>query len=356
MTYACSELTACPQLQQDLNSLFGINPQALTEDVRFLKVVLSPQNTSNTLQKQIDSGNSKRRQVELVYQPRLVTGSSSTTVGNTCAGGDEPCDLSELYEIDPTRGSADEWSIDLTQIQEACFDDEMFVAKQVARHMDLLTRDIDARTVQEAAALGGVNPATGLDTPTSVRTMACDDCCNGKITDLLEVVDYAFTEMEWQSNIFAVGGSYLWKSYWKSMSLACCNDVGENLQAMMQASQIVPFYDRNMATYLTDPDAFLAWIPGALQLLTFNSHRGAKGVIEVDDDSHKRGVIAHPNPEIPLVFDYYAELSCNKWNFYLGIAHELVGAPDDMFFATDRLAGVNGVHEFVIDNDTPCQT
>jgi hypothetical protein len=350
MTYQCSSLVACPQIQADLNSVFGFNPQIMTEDSRLLKLLLSPQNKNNIFQRQLDRGDSHKMQVQLVYQPRLVTGTSSTTVGNTCAGGDTPCNLSKTYEIDETAGSALEWSIDLTLIQEQCEKDESFFARQIARVMDLLVRDIDARSAEQVAALSGVNPTTGLTTPTNVATLASDACCNGKVTNLLEVVDYTFKEMEWDGNIFAVGGSFLWTSYWKSLSLACCNDLGENLNAMMRASQIVPFYDRNMRDYLTADDNFMAWIPGALQLVTYNQHRGAKGIITIDDDHMKRGVLAHPNPEIPLLFDYYAEMSCNKWNFYLGLAHEVMAAPDDAFFATDRLSGVTGVHEFAIVN------
>lgn len=348
MTYACSTLLACPQLQDSLNGYFGMNPENINEDVKFLKVLLSGANKNMILQNQLDRGDAHRMQVELKYQPRLVTGTSSTTVGNTCTGGDEPCNLSTTYEIDETLGSSIEWSIDLTKIQEQCDQDEMFFAKQLAQKINLLTRDIDYRAVQEAAALVGTNPNSA--TVEEVSTLASDACCNGKVTDLIERVDFAFTEAEWDGNLFGFGGSFLWKSYWKSLSMACCNDVGENLQEMMRSSQIVPFYDRNMATYLTDTDAFLTFIPGALQLITYNQHRGASGIVTIDDDAHKRGIIAHPNPEIPLLFDYWAELSCNKWNFYLGVSHEVQAAPSDMFFATDRLSGVNGVMEFAIVN------
>jgi hypothetical protein len=350
MTYQCSSLIACPQIQADLNSVFGFNPQLMTEDSRLLKLLLSPQNKNNIFQNQLDQGDAHRRQVQLVYQPRLVTGSSSATVGNTCVGGNTPCNLSKTYEIDETQGSAIQFSLDLTTIQEKCEKDDTFLAKWIAQHMDLLVRDINARSATEVATLSGVNPDSGVDTPTNCATLASAACCSGKVTNLLEVVDWVFKEMEWDGNVFAVGGSFLWTSYWKSLSLACCNDLGENLNAMMRASQIVPFYDRNMRTALTAANNFMAWIPGALQLITYNQHRGARGIVTVDDETHKRGVLAHPNPEIPLLFDYYAELSCNKWNFYLGLAHEVVGAPDDAFFATDRLSGVTGVHEFAIVN------
>jgi len=208
MTYACSTLTACPQLQNDLNAYFGLDPQALREDVRLLKVLLSPQNKNNTFQNQLDAGNAHRRQVQLTYQPRLVTGTSSTTVGNTCAGGSTPCDLSKTYEIDETAGSAIEWSIDLTLIQERCGEDEMFWAKWIAMHMDLLTRDINARSANQVDDLGGVNPATGTAAPTDVATLASTACCNGKVTNLLEVVDSSFTEMEYSGPVFPVGGSF----------------------------------------------------------------------------------------------------------------------------------------------------
>jgi hypothetical protein len=86
-------------------------------------------------------------------------------------------------------------------------------------------------------------------------------------------------------------------------------------------------------------------IPGALQLLTFNKHRGSK-YREIDAPQLKRGVLAHPNPDINILFDFYAELDCNVWKFYLGVAHHLVAAPADMFFTGDRLSGINGVVEF----------
>jgi len=350
MTYSCSGLVACPQIQQDINSYFGINPQTISETNRFLKWLLSPQNRGMSIQRQLDSGNGHKRQVELLYQPRELITNVGDSADLSCTCDNDPCNLSTTYEIDSSVGSSYCWSATLRDLEDQCEDDPSFFAKQVMRAMDVLVRKMDRDCVEQAFALVGAF-AGGQTDPEAIQTAKGAACCDGKVTTLIEEVSYEYAEMEWENSIIAFGGDFEWKSYWDSLSVACCTDLGENLNAMMNKFQIVPFYDRNIRDYATEDLGFLAMIPGSLQLFTFNEFKGAKGIRIIDDDSVKQGTLMHPNPEYyGLEFDYYAEYTCGKWVFQLKLAHELDAAPDDMFFAGDRLSGVNFVTEWYIDN------
>lgn len=350
MTYSCNSLVACPQVQQDINGHFGKNPQTLTETNRFLKWLLSGANRGMSIQNQLDQGNGHKRQVELLYQPRELITNVTDSADIVCTGGNEPCNLSYIYEIDETVGSGYSWSMTLRNLEDQCEADPSFVAKQVMRAMDVITRKMDRDSVQQAFGLVG-NFSGGRTASIDVETLAGSDCCNGKVTDLIERVRYEYAEMEWEGPVVGFGGDFLWKSYFTSMDVACCNDLGENLNEMLRIHEIVPFYDRNVRDFATEDLGFICMIPGALQLFTFNEFRGAQGFRVLDDDSKKLGTLMHPDPEYGgLLFDYYAEFDCGKWNFNVKLAHEVNAAPDDMFYATDRLTGVNYVTEFQINN------
>lgn len=354
MTYACQSLIACPQIQEDINGVFGRDPQKVTEQNRFLKVILSAQNTNGTFQKEIDRGDGHRMQVEFRYQPReLITTVSDSAVLN-CNGGPEPCNLSQIYEIDDTLGSSKSWTIALKSLEEQCEKDDSFIARQVLRMMDVITRKMDRDTVQQAFNNVGFFRDGGA-LPRPVETQKGVACCNGKVTDLIEQVDYEYGEVEYEGTVFGFGGDFEWKSYFKSMDLACCNDVGEDLAAMMGESSIVPFYDRNVRAFATEDLGFITFWPGALQLLTFNEFRGSIWR-EINDDSRKVGTLMHPDPAYNgLLFDYNVELRCvhgnsYRWLFQLKLAHALEAAPADMFFSQDPLTQTNGVFEFFINN------
>ena len=129
------------------------------------------------------------------------------------------------------------------------------------------------------------------------------------------------------------------------MGASCCS----TKQALQRGEVndlmgIQSFYDRKINSIVGDKN-FFAFAPGSLQMLTYNKY-GWSGARQIDDDSHKLGTLT--SPFSGLTFDYYAELNCEKWDFYLGLSYDFVVAPDDMFGPSDRMNGVNMFNKFVL--------
>ena len=92
----------------------------------------------------------------------------------------------------------------------------------------------------------------------------------------------------------------------------------------------------------------MAIIPGAVQMISFNEF---KGILEMNDSTLVQGTLQHPDPALPLTFDYRAEYTCNGadqkvWNFEISLNHDFIFLPADMYQAGDRLEGVNGILTF----------
>jgi hypothetical protein len=99
----------------------------------------------------------------------------------------------------------------------------------------------------------------------------------------------------------------------------------------------------------TAPTAAYSIIPGAVQMISFNEF---KGILEMNDSTLVQGTLQHPDPNLPLTFDYRAEYTCNGadskvWNFEVALNHDFIFLPADMYQAGDRLEGVNGILKFV---------
>ena len=92
---------------------------------------------------------------------------------------------------------------------------------------------------------------------------------------------------------------------------------------------------------------FLVVDPGSLFLLQYN--RLAGNISTIGDDSLMLGTIVDPISGIE--FNYKVIKSCTeKITVIISSAYKVVGLPDDIYDASDRLYKTNGVLQFQITN------
>jgi hypothetical protein len=156
MSYVLTSFINCETLQSQLDNHFGcdytktIKP-AETSLVSFL---VSPANTSGTLQRQIDNG--KLKDVKLVYTPRIPLGAAGTTITpSDCTSTNDAGQRSETYTLDENVGVQIDRRIDTEDLIRLCSDNNMFLQNMLLQMSDALVRKMDQLVASQVIALAG---------------------------------------------------------------------------------------------------------------------------------------------------------------------------------------------------------
>jgi len=346
MSYESSAYVSCPAIQARLNEIF--NNADLTQRryiPPFLSAIISPLNTQGVTLQQRIGGNGRKREVQAVYSPRLCTNSVSASRLDACTAGDKVGELSQTYEVDPDAGSFITKNLELRDLIDTCETDSFYVANTINKMIDAVVRVMGTTTLAEAAVLFGVHADTGSDAAVSVSSQIGNNVSDDIITKLsylLKISEYSNNEA------WVVGGSFDFNRYYSAVGLSCCTDaLNFDLAAYNGQYGPMPLFDKGVDTAWGANHVGLL-LPNALQLITYNEYVGERGIRVIDTETYKQGTIV--DPATGLMFDYSAKFDCGTWTFSLGLAHQLVAAPSDMFYACDELRGTNGFWDFVIAN------
>jgi len=351
MSYAFSSFVSCPNIQERLDAgYFNADPTMFPGHINTLRAVTSPMNESGILQNQIDSKNGHYRQVEVVYQPRM-TDSTSVSATLNCAAGAEYGETSRVYNIDPNVGASRRWSIGLDDLAPRCENDETYIARQLAMQMQAIKRFMNQEAVTFIATNNGsfaANPGSTVPSGTQLVTKTKNTTTGVFLDDFLSDVVYQYQLAEAWDRPIIIGGELVQK-YMTALKSHCCATVNVDLQAMMNSdAQSYFFFEPRIGAAQGNSNGFAFIAPGGVQMIRYNAFRGANGIRVIDDQSIKKGTIS--DPETGLEFDYYAQLDCNQWKFFIGLSYKFVTLPSDVFFLNDQLRGVNYIFEGTVNN------
>ena len=355
MSYGYSSFISCPDIQGRLeDGFFKGDPQMFPGHINTLRAVTSPINEQGILQNQIDTKNGHYRAVEVVYQPRMTDTGTTSAAQLDCTAGSVYGETSKLYNIDPTDGASRKWSFDLDDLAPRCERDENYVARQLAMHMQAIKRFMNNEAVTfiganfgNFAANAGSTVSGGNLLTTQTKNTATGVANGYYLDDFMSDVFYQYQLAEGWDRPIIIGGELVHK-YMTALRSSCCATVNVDLQAMMASDAQSYYFFEPRAESTFSPSHFAFMAPGAVQMIRYNAFKGANGIRVIDDQAIKKGTIV--DPETGLEFDYYAELNCNQWKFFLGLAYQYVTMPDDMFFTGDDLDGVNYIFEGEIQN------
>jgi len=351
MSYAFSSFVSCPNIQERLDAgYFNADPTMFPGHINTLRAVTSPMNESGILQNQIDSKNGHYRQVEVVYQPRMTDATSVSATLN-CAAGAEYGETSRVYNIDPNVGASRRWSIGLDDLAPRCENDETYIARQLAMQMQAIKRFMNQEAVTFIATNNGsfaANPGSTVPSGTQLVTKTKNTTTGVFLDDFLSDVVYQYQLAEAWDRPIIIGGELVQK-YMTALKSHCCATVNVDLQAMMNSdAQSYFFFEPRIGAAQGNSNGFAFIAPGGVQMIRYNAFRGANGIRVIDDQSIKKGTIS--DPETGLEFDYYAQLDCNQWKFFIGLSYKFVTLPSDVFFLNDQLRGVNYIFEGTVNN------
>jgi len=346
MSYESSAYISCPAIQDTLDALFNNGDLTKRRYIPpFLSVILSDRNREGvTLQQRIE-GKGRKREVQATYSPRLCENSVSETRLNACTNGDKVGELSHTYEVDPDAGSFITKDLELRDLIDTCKTDEYYVANTINKMIDVVIRKMGKKTLQEAAVYFGIHADTGSDAAVTVRTQIG----NNLDSDMVDKTSYLLKISEYQNNdAWLIGGSFAFNKYYQAVNFSCCTDaLNFDLSSYNGQYGPLPVFDKNVDQFWGTRHVGLL-LPNVLQMITYHDYVGANGIRVLDDATYKQGTIT--DPVTGIMFDYSAKFDCGIWTFSLGVAHQLVAVPEDMFYACDELRGTNGFWDFVITN------
>jgi len=352
MSYAFSSFVSCPDIQGRLDDgYFNADPTMFPGHINTLRAITSPMNESGIIQNQIDTKNGHYRQVEVVYQPRMNDAGTSASAELNCAAGPTYGETSTVYNIDPATGASRRWSVSLDDLSPRCENDENYVARQLAMNLQALKRFMNEEAVSYISTNFGKFSYNAGSTVNAARTLMTTKTKNTTsgvfLDDFLSDVTYQYQLAEGWDRPIIIGGELSHK-YMTALKSHCCATVNVDLQAMMNSDAQSYFFFEPKADSVFGTGEFAMIAPGGVQLIRYNAFRGASGIRVIDDQSIKKGTIS--DPETGLEFDYYAQLDCNTWKFFLGLSYKYVDLPADLFFNDDDLAGVNYIFNGLVSN------
>ena len=342
MSYTVNQLVECENVQAALNeNFFGEASREFIESNPFLDYIISGENQKFGVQEPLTS-RGKLKGVNVTYFQRYLEDDNDFVGSNTndCGTGGELTENNFVYDLSENEGDGIAKSLPFTDLIHGCRADELYVAKQIQLMINALERKINTDIITQSTALVGNFRTTGTDAAITVDAKNTD---GAYVTNLIEDVEFEFTDMEYMEKIVGIGGSALWSKYWSAIGAGCCiNKKGIDQGMLAAGSRIMPIYDRKVNTLLGD-NQFFAFAPGAVQMLRYNRY-GQSEAREISQGDLVLGTVT--SPYSGLSFDYRAKLDCETWKFYVGLTYKMVAAPDDMFNSADDMSGVNLFNRF----------
>lgn len=348
MSYTINSLVECENVQAALDeSFFGAASRMFNQSNPFLDYVVSDENSRVGIQEPLVA-RGKLKGVTVKYFNRYLETDNDFVGSNTndCTGGGELTENFYTYDLSENDGDSLKKSIPITDLVTGCQDDATYVGQQIQMMINALERKINTDIITEAATLVGNFRSTGTSTAISVDAK---DTNGAWVTDLIEDVEFEFTDMEYMDKIVAIGGSKLFNQYWSAIGAGCCIDKKGIDQGLLAAgSRIMPIYDRKIDG-IVGAEKFFAFAPAAVQLLKYNRYGHNSPARQIQQADTVMGTVT--SPYSGLTFDYRAKLECETWNFFVGLTYKLVAAPDDLFDSNDDMSGVNLFNQFTaVDN------
>lgn len=348
MSHASTDLITCPQIQEDLNNNFGQFDPLGGKDVQgFTDFVVSPTNTTGMLQNKISAGGGKVRSVELVYTQPILESAVSTSPAKKCTSSNEAGQTSKTYEIDTTAGVQYDETFNLLHMAFMCKENSLWIAQNIQRMMDVLSKKIGTINATQLALLNGAFVPGESGVAADVKTIRTRKTTSGDF-DINGLEEIAFTAVNngYTLTPFVFGFGEIYK-YMQKLAVGCCANDGINYGDYAGAHNVIFVPDKKVNTALGG-NGFMMVQPGAVQMLSWLEFEGARGINMIDTEIYKQTVIV--NPKNGLRFDMQWTNSCGNINISLKLAHKLVGLPTDMYSVGDPYHNVNWVHQFDINN------
>lgn len=350
-----SDFVDCPDLQTNLNSWFGQDPQLIVEPVVMTQFLQNGMNAIEGMTVKLSDltspGKGKMRTVQLTYTPRFLESDVLTGEGRTdCTSTNIVGETSALYEIAETDYIQADILIDYWQLKKRCEENATYFQRTLQQLIDQITRARETMLYTELAAMGGAFSVNEPDVTSDVKSIPTA-FVNGTLdpTGMAEIVT-ATRYAGYQTGPIIFGGRSM-GIYFNKINAGCCSIDGVDIDKL-HSQYGFAYLESYRADDAFGATSFFSVAPGAVQLLEWSEYEGdAANLNFIDTPQLQARTII--DPRTGSKYDYKMVMDCNgKISIFVRSWFKLVNLPADAFFAGDRLEGVNWINEFVIDNPT----
>lgn len=352
----------CPKFQEALIEVAKGNTGYVTRSkTGFLDSLVSRENKQNFSQITLDAGNGGTRVVELTFIQPSLPSAVVTTKQDVCAAGAEvppfaqiinPTSLQQLYTPAKTLYDA--------EVAKICFNSTAeYKANMIMAEINALNIRLDQALLSwlhtpPAPALAspllgqiydGITLGNVETTPLPVTLIGSTPGTPQPLyANWANFVRRQFRRIRQDGRPIVVGaGDFGIESYAELLNVACCNS--EGIDASKAGNQMAYFYDLDADNFLAlgggpSPNYFVAYSPGALQLITYYEYGGVRNKRLPDAEMD---VITDPFTGITYDFKAVYDKCTEAWTMSLGIRYMLWGLPINMYQLGDPMEGVTNV-------------
>ena len=341
MSYFSSILRACPNVQAQLDQQWM--GASAVDRMPFIEFAVSPANRRGVTQT-ITPGRGKLRTVELLYERRLLEGLVASNQPNpNCEQGPFYGNEVETYSLDPAENLQTNGGFDIDVAEDACMDNGEVLARQLARHIDVLDRKVATEYTAQAVALAATG-AWGFNVQTTVTNdvlqLPAFDLTNKPLPDTWVDLRNALDDSGYGADVALFGGATM-RKYMQFLQAGCCADYGLDLGELMRLHGYGYGYDKRVAAAHPDgQDGFLALQPGALQVLNFSRAEGRDAFGEILKQGSNYAYFVIASPRLGLAYDVTLKDECGAVSVNITATGKVIALPNDMFAVGDEYEGV----------------
>ena len=236
----------------------------------------------------------------------------------------------------------------------------MILSQLLLREMDVLRRGVATRISQQSAALFGTWGADGgyFTAGNAVGNVNTSD------EFVLNTLKPSSTDIDtrfWirlrnalddigQAGTVAIFGGKTLREAFQTSFAGCCSDQGLDMGRLFELFGYGFAYDRRLETALGSVNKSLVVAPGALQVLQHVRSPWRDGmpaeVMAGANYAHKAVI----DPQLGTVYDWSVTDDCGAVSMNLTWTGKVVGAPNDIFNASDVNTGITYVNKVLVTN------
>jgi hypothetical protein len=356
----------CPALLIGANEAMRDAQNNVFEPIGFVQSLLDPTNRTTAIQ--VDSGNGHSKQVRVANKQRVLASEISDT--KSCDSGTEKPRFEDVVEVNMTRQHA--IHVKEATVRRLCdaYSQLVQVAGGERNVNSMIASGTASQAMQPLAIMREIYEEIALDMSSFVKVVNQDLLTSlttkvgvwkgGATSKNFSVLTTAtgapvfagFNQMRQEiaktgfSGVpIVVGGGNMDLAV-SPLEVGCCNESGIDF-GQMKTNRGFKFYrdyDLEGAGAFNTANQFAAFMPGTLQLLTYNEYKGNFGKI----GTMERGLIALPSlPGIMADMRFLPNECGEYYDLFVNLNFDLYASPTTLFATGDSLEGVNGVFKAV---------
>lgn len=356
----------CPALLIGANEALRDAQNKVFEPIGFVQSLLDPNNRTTAIQ--VDSGNGHSKQVRVMHKQRMTLDELEDTV--TCDPTEERPRFEEIVTVNMKKSAT--LTISEDTIRQLCdaYSQLVVLAGGERNVNSFVSGTTSSQAMQPLAIVRELYEDIALNLNTLIMGINMDlitamttkvgkwkggdtsknfsmytTATGAPVFAGFNVMRQELAKTGFAGRPIVVGGGNFDLAS-GALQYGCCNDSGIDFGKMASNAGFQYYRDYNVdgADGFNTANQFLAFMPGTMQLVTFNENKGNFGKIGLKD----RGLIALPSlPGVMADMSIKPDDCNNTYTLKVWLNYDLYASPTNLFQATDPLYGVNGVFKAV---------